>query len=1520
MCLKGRWSLVALLIAFSVNFATPKVMFRTQLDLLQQSETVCETGCQVSTVMEINQNLFGALHELVQTTFFRYFKVNLNRRCPFWKNDGMCMNRDCAVTEADEREIPEQWKSANLSKVDTGLGFFGENVGGLHQLCDDKDFCVIEPEHGNGGSYVNLALNPERFTGYSGESANKVWSSIYKENCFDVTNPLLEANDPLTALDGACLEKRVFYRLISGLHTSISIHICSEYLDQKTGHWYPNLSCYVYRVGKYPERLKNLYFMYTVVLTALHKWGDYLTRYDYCSGNTTEDKLITDGIRNLIGTVRSYPKPFDETVLFKDVNSEQYFDSMRPGRVGLKMELATSKLLDEFKLKFRNISAIMDCVSCEKCRLWGKVQTQGLGTAMKMLFSFSESDKNVYKLNRAELLTLLNTFHRLSESLNAVQMFEGMWLKRMNRTNFANSDTDGPPTLHGQHLHVKETVEAVIDSESPLEASEVAEVTKFPVVVVPTATNFPVVATDQSESAPHPTVEIEHIVHTTTEQPFPTTASPSAQILESVHSLSASNTPKALEEKSIHTYTSHTFVEQVSRDLSDKESSLRVTSAPPAVQTPVLSESLTTVYKVSPKETLVSSPDGSTYTKFSQSQASPTVQSADTASTFEPVRKSGGSKNAENHEEFFGGESVTEAGGSSEPDWVEMFWEYAIHFGKLATARLEAAHAKALHAAKAHGPQWLERGREYGQELYQIFRSKASIQNAVEKSPVKVIKYGLGAAVGLVTALLAVLLVLAQFFSFMQTCVRCCCCGFCFCKLFRRSDGNMMGRVSPDLQGAAKTSLERSNRLHRRTPTPPVDVGPTQPVAPTAVGATPITEPPKFLAPATQSSNSVSFGNSSEGFRSRRAVKPVHFEDVSISGGKPLPSGDMRTASNSTGSIHGQYAAAASHSVLSNSSASQSGTNVKALPVSEKVAYKESFGTITPTLVDRSQRAIDGKDQAVRGDAISPLRNFGLEPSSKLQLTQQLSGQDFSAAVPPRTGGQALAGPPVEKSTALSAAPEGSKTSSPVKLREASDERSSDGQIPRSASYTQGIPTFSHSQSVNAPPHDFSGVYKSNSMFGAKLKSFSRSSNANVAADLQSSREAPPEQQSVTWQPVPGQAAPSQVIPGSLTASGGGIASTLPVVPGNVAAASAQRPLTGPTARSTHETWQQSWTAGAVQGVPSDNQWKASSGQASTQSISQAAGKAGKPSFGVNVVSSVFDSEVDPRSGNFAQTTSANPWGNLIRRASAKGTKYLGGTLDMSVEPTELGGVEYGADSSIATGEAVVDAPPIVRSSLPFNGALVHESSESALPDQRARRPFGRPDSSASLSSGVSGLGSVQSSSAIQGMNFLQRPSITNSISSQSLHAPASGSRHNFGSTVNVNALQSTGDRNFSPDRNARVNVSAAPVSNIPSRRSSGYGAVSPNSFGVSYHTNPNHTNPALSTAVSSNSLVGPAKSNEQLSGTTSPYGENHTTVSNFSGEGNPGGSRNASAQRFQQQYIQGGNFESTDSLTSFQV
>lgn len=92
----------------------------------------------------------------------------------------------------------------------------------------------------------------------------------------------------------------------------------------------------------------------------------------------------------------------------------------------------------------------MDCVGCDKCRLWGKVQVTGLAAALKILFELDEkaleyvfhfihqslssltSDPcspylNRNLLSRSEVVALLQTLFRFSESLHATDEFRKMW-------------------------------------------------------------------------------------------------------------------------------------------------------------------------------------------------------------------------------------------------------------------------------------------------------------------------------------------------------------------------------------------------------------------------------------------------------------------------------------------------------------------------------------------------------------------------------------------------------------------------------------------------------------------------------------------------------------------------------------------------------------------------------------------------------------------------------------------------------------------------------------------------------------------------------------------------------------------------------------------------------------------------------------------------------------------------------------------------------------------------------------
>ncbi|PQE29995.1 endoplasmic oxidoreductin-1 protein [Rutstroemia sp. NJR-2017a WRK4] len=439
---------------------------------------VSDACATYATLDDLNRELLPSLSDVTKTTdFFAYYRLNLfGKECPFWNDEnGMCGNIACAVNTLDnEEDIPLVWRAEELGRLEGPKaghpgkklqeergpekplqGMLGDDVGEscvveYDDECDERDYCVPDDEGaGSKGDYVSLVDNPERFTGYAGEGTHQIWDAIYRENCFSkssfphsaalgssssllkepATNELKSVlkehgrqqvleeqrehspNIPFVAetgleLEDECLEKRVFYRVISGMHTSISAHLCWEYLNQTTGEWGPNLQCYKDRLHGFPERVSNLYFNYALVLRAVTKLGPSLQDYTFCSGDPTQDQITQSKVQALMAKASKEPQIFDESLMF--VNGEG------------------PSLKEDFKNRFRNVSRIMDCVGCDKCRLWGKVQTAGYGAALKVLFETDNDSKNVPVLKRTELVALFNTLSRISHSLTAIGEFRTM--------------------------------------------------------------------------------------------------------------------------------------------------------------------------------------------------------------------------------------------------------------------------------------------------------------------------------------------------------------------------------------------------------------------------------------------------------------------------------------------------------------------------------------------------------------------------------------------------------------------------------------------------------------------------------------------------------------------------------------------------------------------------------------------------------------------------------------------------------------------------------------------------------------------------------------------------------------------------------------------------------------------------------------------------------------------------------------------------------------------------------------
>ncbi|TQN74244.1 Endoplasmic reticulum oxidoreductin-1 [Colletotrichum shisoi] len=440
---------------------------------------VSDACASYSTLDRLNTKVKPLVDDLTRSTdFFSHYRLNLfHKKCPFWNDEnGMCGNIACAVETLDnEEDIPEVWRASELGKLEGPLakhpprklqherperplqGKLGEEVGEscvveYDDECDERDYCVPEDESASSkGDYVSLLRNPERFTGYGGFGAAQVWDAIYRENCFQKSSfphsaslgqsqvshkgpaaqdfrQVLEAvgrqqaleqmretqpNAPFVAQTGLevedeCLEKRVFYRVISGMHASISTHLCWDFLNQTTGQWQPNVACYRSRLHTHPERISNLYFNYALVTRAVAKLGPYLQGRDYtfCSGDIDQDASTRAKVLEVTEDAASVPQIFDESLMFKNGEGPS--------------------LKEDFRNRFRNISRVMDCVGCDKCRLWGKLQTAGYGTALKVLFEFDNASEDIPVLKRTELVALFNTYARISSSLDAITKFRAM--------------------------------------------------------------------------------------------------------------------------------------------------------------------------------------------------------------------------------------------------------------------------------------------------------------------------------------------------------------------------------------------------------------------------------------------------------------------------------------------------------------------------------------------------------------------------------------------------------------------------------------------------------------------------------------------------------------------------------------------------------------------------------------------------------------------------------------------------------------------------------------------------------------------------------------------------------------------------------------------------------------------------------------------------------------------------------------------------------------------------------------
>jgi len=411
--------------------------------------------CTAVTIDEFNSKLHPSLLHLLQTDYFRYFQVDFTVPCK-WGWDAQCSSPNCAVETCKEEDLPEGVRNASeginkLPKTEDGyiarfirrvLEYFPflepyylmlfELLTSVNLMSPSKDlpcstedpypqfhdvavqqFCKLDPmANPDTCDYVDLLTNTEQFTGYNGVAAHRVWNTIYNEMCFHPETEDKTLYLTSNTAKSMCLEKRVFFKLVSGLHSSIAVHLCSRYLLDEGRRdlepvWGRNVEEFKKRFSpettdnEGPERLKNIYLLYLVELRALEKVIPLLEGLENNSGDATKDQEVRSLVVKVANEVQSFSSHFDESELFKDESLEN------------------KELLELYKQNFMKISEMMDCLGCERCKVWGKLQVTGMGTALKILFTPIED----LQLTKHEIVALFNAVGRHSTSISELESF-----------------------------------------------------------------------------------------------------------------------------------------------------------------------------------------------------------------------------------------------------------------------------------------------------------------------------------------------------------------------------------------------------------------------------------------------------------------------------------------------------------------------------------------------------------------------------------------------------------------------------------------------------------------------------------------------------------------------------------------------------------------------------------------------------------------------------------------------------------------------------------------------------------------------------------------------------------------------------------------------------------------------------------------------------------------------------------------------------------------------------------------
>ncbi|CRG96288.1 endoplasmic reticulum oxidoreductin, putative [Plasmodium gallinaceum] len=357
-------------------------------------------GLHMKDIEKDAYKVYPILKELKQKDYFRIFKVNLHISCKFLKISEKCKEmKKCSVCECDDDKIPYNFRTNEIEIIEDKLSNEDLKKTFTESKLYNDILGIYAPSNEGFLSYVDLVYNSPCFTAYEGKN---IWDMIYKENCF-------------INADRQCEEMNSFYKIISGMQSNIAV-LSSEYYYLKNDNileenklnnkfsfdQYPKLnydysvSFFKEKIGLYPDRIENLYFTFAILLRAMCRLKSLFKQCKCNSGYEEDDKAAVKLLNELLENS------------YHSCSSKEFLEPLFPTQG------------KEILSKFKNITKILDCVPCVKCRLHGKLKT----TALQIALVEGVSNEHIGSLERNEITALINALYYFADSIIIIHKFQ----------------------------------------------------------------------------------------------------------------------------------------------------------------------------------------------------------------------------------------------------------------------------------------------------------------------------------------------------------------------------------------------------------------------------------------------------------------------------------------------------------------------------------------------------------------------------------------------------------------------------------------------------------------------------------------------------------------------------------------------------------------------------------------------------------------------------------------------------------------------------------------------------------------------------------------------------------------------------------------------------------------------------------------------------------------------------------------------------------------------------------------